>query len=324
MWHKHFHSVDIPRPSVSDPADTRMGALIQPLPNSKIEPALLLAGYPDHEGIVLSRGRPGAAEAPLKIRQWFYKMTPAPRMSEPLPVLFEVGDLNINDLSLLERHEAVRYAVSEALHQGHRWLSFGGGHDYGYADGAGFVDWCRQHHHERPLVINFDAHLDVRPYTDLPSSGTPFRRLLELEPKLDFLEVGVGRHCASPAHAKWIEDRGGKILYLDDIFLSGESPAQSILRFLNPSMERRRRPAFLSIDIDVLSSQFSPGASQSWPLGLDTSTLFQVMEVLSARLDWKVAGIYEVSPPLDQADQTVKAAALLAHQLWRNSSVRPI
>jgi len=77
----------------------------------------------------------------------------------------------------------------------------------------------------------------------------------------------------------------------------------------------RPRPVFLSIDIDGFSNAVAPGASQSWATGFLPKDFFQVFNLLRLRLDVRLLGIYEVSPPLDLDAQTAKLAAQIMHRL---------
>jgi formiminoglutamase len=145
--------------SRKDTSDPRLGDIARKYSSNESLPerALVIAGYPDEEGVKLSQGRVGAAAAPSVIRKYFYKMTP-PLFGER-PVLYDQGDLDVaGDLG--RKHQAVRESVGSVLKKGGRWIGLGGGHDFGFADGAGFLDVFGG---EKPLIINFDAHLDVRP-----------------------------------------------------------------------------------------------------------------------------------------------------------------
>jgi len=296
----------------SRPEDPRLWSLLQDqAPNTQT--AFCLGGYPDDEGIQLNGGRIGANEAPNQIRKFFYRMTP--------PLLTEGSKLKICDFgnlthsgSLLDRHQLVRDQVLNVLKQGFPWLGLGGGHDYGFADGAGFCDFLKSSDH-KPLVINFDAHLDVRPSDKSPHSGTPFHRLLSEFPETELYQIGIQSQCNAKAHYQWCKERNVKILSFSELESSGESFTSVILRFLEPVLIRPR-PVYLSLDIDAFSSAYAMGCSQSWASGFTPRDLFPVLQTLFRRMDVKVLGIYEVSPPLDQDDRTSKLAAQILHHFY--------
>lgn len=295
-----------------NPQDLRLGDFAKSLTEvTDLKDSVVILGYPDDEGIQNNKGRVGAKDAPKFIRENFYKMTPhlfKPNFSKGDPKIYDLGDLKIEG-SLEDRHEKAQTAMEDLLRQT-KVISLGGGHDYGYPDGAAFLEAFHKKadKDQKPLIINFDAHLDVRPLKDKITSGTPFYRLLSKYNEFDFAEVGVQSHCNSRYHLEWAQSKGVSILSYDEILYSGVPQHVKILEFLEPLMFKKR-PCYLSVDIDGFSSSFAPGCSQSFATGLNVDSFMIVLKVLSERLDIKLLGIYEVSPALDQDNKTSKLAA---------------
>ena len=289
--------------------------------------ANILAGYPDDEGIQTNGGRTGAAKAPDAVRKYLYKMTPpllgaAMRQaaqpadskaenSKKISIL-DFGNL-INKGDLLNKHEVAFVAAKAALNAGARWVTVGGGHDYGFPDAAAYIEWAHDRG-ERPLIINFDAHLDVRSTARGLSSGTPFFRMLEKYPNVDFAEIGIQTQCNSRAHLEWVTARGARVITQEEVLVSGQSFTTQVLNLLGDWL-LKRRSVFLSVDIDGFNSMAAPGCSQSWSTGFSPQDFFSTLTVLQARLDIRALGIYEVSPPLDRDDQTSKLAAQIIHRV---------
>lgn len=292
-----------------DPEDPRLGEIV--LGSEPVSPSIGILGYPDDEGIRRNGGRAGAGQGPHQIRRVLYKMTPAKTALS----FWDHGDLEI-DGTLEDRHEKAKMEGLRLLQKGHRLLSFGGGHDYGYCDGWAFLTWA-QTQKERPLIINFDAHMDVRPLDRGITSGTPFYRLLtEFEKAavgFDFVEIGIQPQCNSLNHIKWATDRGVKIIYLEEFLASTKTLVEYITTELGDKLVKKR-PTFLSVDIDAFSWPYAIGSSQSWPLGLEPIQFFPLLNFLLNRLNVKNLGIYEVSPPLEIDNGTSKLAALIAHR----------
>ena len=299
--------------SRQDPDDPRLGEIVKPITSASaaVGPrAFVIGGYPDDEGIRLNGGRLGACEAPPVIRRTFYKMTPALQETRDF-TLYDYGDLSVS-VPLAERHAAGSDACSQVLNTGARWIGLGGGHDYGFAEADGFLKACSSTG-VRPLVINFDAHFDVRPVSKGLSSGTPFFRMLSSGVDLDFAELGIQSQCNSATHLKWLQDRGARVLTMEDVEASGESFETCAVRLLGDWI-LRPRPCFISVDIDAFSSAVAPGCSQSWATGFMPHDFFPLFDLLLRRLDVRALGIYETSPPLDIDDRTSKLAALIMHR----------
>lgn len=291
--------------------DPRLGEFVNKKETSTDKHRYVIAGYPDDEGIKINGGRLGAQQAPDTIRKYFYKTTPT--TAQPTYSLLDVGNLKISG-SVEQRHLAVQTEVAKHLQPNTTWIGLGGGHDYGYPDGAGFLMSC-QNHKNKPLVINFDAHLDVRSTEQGFSSGTPFYRLLSDDslPAFDFVEVGIQRQCNSPHHVEWLQQKTPHIYFWDDLLMEN-SWWQTLYSRLAPLLIQKR-PTYLSIDIDGFSNAWAPGCSQSWATGFDPEGFIALLSLLKKRLEIRCVGIYEVSPPLDTDDRTSKLAALLLHHL---------
>lgn len=292
--------------SRSDPEDPRLGEFT--LEDLGPE-AVTLWGYPDDEGIRANGGRPGAALAPEQIRRCLYRMTPGRSWPRTCWVR-DQGDWMISELSLEDRAELLRQAVA-AHHQERKsfLVTLGGGHDYGFPDGAGFLEAFRTGS-KRPLILNFDAHLDVRPLDRGITSGTPFRRLLEsYRDEFDFIEVGIQNHCNSPFHWEWALQNGASVVGLEEILRHGL--LESLREVIEPDPQR---PVFLSLDVDVLRSSEAPGCSAPNASGIGVRDLQMLWPWLFANFDVKGLGIYETSPPLDVDNRTSRVAALMIHQ----------
>lgn len=301
-----------------DPRDPRLGD-IRALDMATADN--LLWGYPDDEGIQLSGGRLGAAEGPLAIRKLFYKLTLP--LDAPSPGgIFDVGQLKLQDLDVqipqASRHQRAREFAVQATQSGKLWAALGGGHDYGYSDGSGFVQAILDKG-LRPLILNFDAHLDVRPLDRGLTSGTPFFRILEeFQGKFDFFEIGIQPHCNAQAHANYVRKMGGKIISLAGLRIQGAR--ETLVQALTPF---HGRPTFLSVDIDVFASDQAPGCSQSWPGGLTAQEFFPAFAWLLQNLQIQGLGIYEVSPPLDLGLQTQRLGALILYEFFCRNPYKP-
>ncbi len=267
-------------------------------------------GYPDDEGISLNGGRPGAKLGPSYIRKYLSRMTPANLNTINLAAT-DLGDISLQG-ELSSRHQIASDLAELVLKNNQRLISFGGGHDYGFSDGAAFLNSYKGN--VKPLVINFDAHLDVRPTDKGFHSGTPFRRLLEkYHGQFDFIEIGIQDQCNSPHHRRWAEEQGVHIIPWEK--LQGTPLEQTLPQILIEQTDLTvKRPVYLSIDIDGFSSSVAPGASQSWPQGFTANDFFSFFSWLMQTVDIRVLGIYEVSPPLDVDDRTSRLAALIAYR----------
>lgn len=282
--------------SKNDPQDPRLGEMNDP------QSQLIIQGYPDDEGIRLNGGRPGAELGPNQIREYLYKMTPALGLDKSINY-FDRGNW-IKSKNLREHHLSIVEQTKNLYHDGKKILSFGGGHDYGYVDVQSFLS---VYDHDA-VVINFDAHFDVRPDHHSPNSGTAFFRLLNENKNFHFYEIGIQAQCNSREHLKWLEEKKATIFTYEKI---RQNQWQIVKNHL---YQHQGKKLFISLDIDVFSNSFAPGCSQSWATGLQVDEYLEMQKWLLTHFDVRGLGIYEVSPPLDVQNMTAKLAALIGHQ----------
>lgn len=304
--------------SKNDSEDIRLGDLATVTNLEQVKKNdFVIFGYPDDEGIKLNGGRPGASEGPNIIRQFFYKMTPSYKSSAIPKKIYDYGNLAITTSNLAARHEVARNHVAACLKKQARVICLGGGHDYGFSDTAAFVDAFHHQSDFKPLIINFDAHLDVRPLKSAPHSGTPFFRLCHEHPqKFDLIEIGIQTQCNSPHHVKWAKDQDIEIIDLESLEQTHWEIiwTKTKLKNLHPD-----QPVFVSFDIDALTAAEAGGCSQAWATGLKIADCLSFLNHLYTKSNVRGLGIYEVSPPLDRDFQTSKTAALLMHHFIYHS-----
>lgn len=299
----------------NDPLDPRLGerTSFETNPSQIPQNSVVITGAPDDEGISLNGGRPGSKDAPTEIRRVFYKMTPPADGVFPNSI-FDLGD-SLDSKGIWDRHLEQEQLLFEAHLQSHTCISLGGGHDYGYPDGSAFL---RAYENQNPWIVNFDAHLDVRPLTSAPHSGTPFYRLLKTYPsQFSFFEVGLQSQCNSKFHADWALQNGAtKLIWENELILGPEA-------HLKPYLTGFKPPCWISLDIDCFSNKEAPGCSQSWASGFLYESFLPWLNFLAQNCSVKGIGIYEVSPRLDQDNRTSKLAALIMYRFLQALSTHP-
>src|SRR5436305_13960291 len=78
-WSTRLDPVLVPRDFLRRPDDPRLGEVIefwQGDPAALRRGRAVLIGFPQDEGVRRNHGRPGAAEAPDRIRHWLFRLTP--------------------------------------------------------------------------------------------------------------------------------------------------------------------------------------------------------------------------------------------------------
>lgn len=291
--------------SKNDPDDLRLGDVVSINDWNSVQSQLTIIGYADDRGIQANGGRTGAKEGPSGVRQILYKLVAASDFKEKIS---DIGDFH-GSTDLLSDQKLIHDLLNTLNTRQNQILSIGGGHDWAYCDVSSFIA-NELEYGRRPLVLNIDAHLDVRSDKNGVNSGTPFFKTLEQYPHaFDLVQIGIQPHCNSKKHFEYARSHAVKIFMNDDVASRG---IKSIMDDL--VSQHAHQPVFLSLDIDAIRASEAPGCSQSWPGGMSFGSVKTLLQQLNRFAAWNHMGIYEVSPPLDVQHITQKCAALSAYE----------
>lgn len=311
-----------------DPSDVRLANFVHPFEGGIIEPLIeslnpgdiVILGYPDDRGVDRNGGRSGAAEGPDTIRKYLYRMTPCRRMPRNLKIV-DLGNFRSWSLNLEEAHNIARKNIGQIRSKGCKIVTLGGGHDWAFPD---FIDFSsyKPSGTEKSHIINFDAHLDMRPNPESADkknhSGTPFRKILEhnsglTENRLSC--VGLQEVCNSTHHIQWALGKRASLIFLEDF----PSSTHELMQFLVEKLELKspiKTTYGLSIDMDAFPQGVSPGVSAPQAIGLDPLVPIHTMTLLKNQV--LQLGVYETNPRFDRDDATSRLAARMVFEFLSN------
>lgn len=302
--------------------DPRLGEIVlfwkgEPLAFRPGQPVLI--GFPQDEGVRRNQGRTGSARAPEEIRRFFYRLTPGDADGGGLATLglVDLGNVRVS-ADLEQSQQALAEVVASMLAGGAVPIVLGGGHETAYGTFLGYVEAGRA-----VSLINLDAHLDVRPCLDgLGHSGSPFRQALEHlgqpHPGSVYACLGAQPHAVSRNHVKYVQQRGGKVLWAEEIRGQLVSAFQEECEhFLKLGC-----PIHVSLDADVVQVSEMPGVSAPNSAGLSGSELFDLLEQAGRTSGVASLDLVEINPELDRDGQSARWGALALWHFLRGLSVR--
>ncbi|RKF46600.1 formimidoylglutamase [Paraburkholderia fungorum] len=282
----------------------------------------VIVGFGSDEGVRRNQGRTGAAHAPKELRRVLASLPAKTSMA----ALADAGDVVCDDGDLEGAQAELASVVSDVLASGGRPLVLGGGHEVAWGTYSGL-----RLHQDRAaaalatslttstatrqlLIINFDAHFDLRQKRPA-NSGTPFDQIAN-----DCAERGVpfnyacfgisdlGNTASLFAHA---EELG--VRYVLDVDMQEPQLPQrldDLQKLLDLADD-----VYLTIDLDVLPAATAPGVSAPAALGVPLSVVEAMVQRVRASGKLRAADIAEYNPSLDQDRRTARAAARLAYRL---------
>lgn len=269
------------------------------------EQPFAVCGVP-YDGVVTNR--PGARFGPQAIRAASLMLCDGIHPVFDVSPLDHVGDaldMRLPNASPLPEVREHIQRQAAALMTKHHCVFLGGDHSVTLA----LLRAARERHGEPLALLHFDAHCDT--WTDHfgePSGhGTwTYEAIQEgLVSPAHTVQVGI-RSSGERAAREYVADQGGQIFTaraLRGLDGAGLEPTLQAIR-----TRLGDRPAYLTLDIDVLDPAFAPGTGTPEPGGLSSSQVLTFLEGL-ADLHWIGMDCVEVAPAYDHAELTSNAAA---------------
>lgn len=262
----------------------------------------VLVGEP-YDGAVI--GRTGAREGPAAIREALASVKTHHFDAGPVTDIGDLGTIRLprgEDVATVQDHLAT---ITADIHATDALPVFlGGDNSLTVSNVSPLLDTT-----DSVGVINLDAHLDCRVLEDGPSSGTPYRQLLDAG--LDDLVVLGARHFeTSTEYAGYLREAGGSILTAEEVEDDPVAAANRALAELDVDS------LYVSVDVDVLDATAAPGVSAPTPGGLTSRELFRLVRLLASDRRLRGFEMAETAPSLCLDGRTAETAArTVAHAL---------
>ncbi|MGY0499869.1 formimidoylglutamase [Nocardia sp. FBN12] len=264
--------------------------------------ACVFVGFACEEGVRRNKGRPGAAAGPDALRGALAPMA----LATPLRA-FDAGTIAVTDDRLEDGQRRLGETVTALLDDGAFPVVLGGGHEIAYGTYLGLAGSARRTKGSIIGILNLDAHFDLRP-DPVPSSGTPFRQILETDGDVRYAVIGISQ----PSNTRILfdtADRFGVRYLLDD-----DCEPTRVATFIDDFLSGIDL-LYLTIDLDVLPASVAPGVSAPAAYGVPLSTIQSVCDRVTASGTLAVVDVAELNPRLDIDNRTARTAARLLHRI---------
>lgn len=271
---------------------------------------LLLAGVP-YDGAVI--GRKGAKDGPTAIREAFRYLGGHDAAGTSLRGLriHDLGDAPVATTTT-RTHHLVEGLLAAALQPAKPLIVLGGDNSLSFATFRAL----HATYGGRWGIVVLDAHYDLRPHEGEPTSGTPYRRILEEIPGdpvrgRNLAEVGIRPYANAPSLADYAKQNGVTVITAPEVHAKGIAAAtRKALAAAGNGVDH----LFLSVDIDGLDQSIAPGCSAPGAGGLTFHEAVHLVEAVAKDPRCRGMDVVEVAPNLDATGNTARVAAqLVAH-----------
>lgn len=226
--------------------------------------------------------------------------------------LSDFGDVDVMHTDVHETHRRIETVVTGLFKAGVAPIIIGGDHGTTYASIKALTNAVDG----KVGIINIDAHLDVRiSHHGEISSGTPYRRLLELpgqpiRPE-NFVEFGINGWHNTAFYSNWCREQGITIFSAREIHKRGvEDVVAEALEIATRDVDA----LYVSFDIDSLDFAHAPGTCAPNPGGLTSYQALEAVYLMVQHPKTRGFDVMEVAPPLDVLDLTSYMGAAVAMQ----------
>lgn len=273
------------------------------------ELGIALIGFCSDIGVERNKGRVGTANGPNSIRK---ELMNRPCAFEMGLKIYDAGNIIPIGKNLEDAQKNLSIAIEKILDLNLFPIVLGGGHAVSLGHFHGINNYLLNHNPNSSLgIINFDAHFDIRPYTNGGTSGTMFRQIADycLSNSLDYkyLCLGIQRSGNTVDLFKTAHKLGAQYLLAKDI---QNADLWGITEKIDDFI-KQNTDIYMTICADVFSSANAPGVSAPQPLGIDPERAIKLIKHIVKSGKLVSFDIAEVSPRFDLDNSTASLAAVL-------------
>ena len=287
---------------------------IRPLENHSNE-GVTLVGFASDEGVRRNKGRAGAAKGPDALRSALANL---PIMGES--ELFDAGNIHCEAGKLETAQNELADVVCKTIRNKNLAIVLGGGHEVAWGTFQGITQ--AGINPNRLLVVNFDAHFDLRA-ASTANSGTPFRQMhehcIEQKAAFNYRIFGISRFSNTQALFDRADSIGAQ--YWLDEQLQFPKGLESAKHALAEDLSAHDA-VYITICLDVLPGYSAPGVSAPAALGVPLANIEYLIDQILSSGKLVAVDLAELNPELDRDNLTAKVAARLVARIARSKQSR--
>lgn len=273
-----------------------------------------LIGFAVDEGVRRNSARVGSAQGPHALRS---ALASLPLLGEP--ALYDAGDVVCEDRDLESAQARLADHVAQAMGCQSLPVVLGGGHEMAWGTFQGIARALPRH--KRLLIVNLDAHFDLRADPQ-GNSGTPFRQMHEWcdsqSLPFNYRVFGISPFANTQALFERAHSLG--VRYWLDEALQDRSSLLPVQQALATDLNACDA-VYLSVCLDALPGGQAPGVSAPAALGVPLAMIELLMDQILASKRVVAADIAELNPLHDRDGLTARVAARLVARIARSTSL---
>lgn len=277
---------------------------IRTMPEKANDHSFGIIGYACDEGVRRNQGRVGAKDGPDEVRDRLSKLS-----WHHDALVYDFGNVLCKDDHLEASQLALATVVATILEYQSFPIVIGGGHDIAW----GHFQGLKKHlGNETSIgIINFDAHLDLRPVVKAGNSGTPFNQILNEFPDSKYFAIGIQKRSNNKGLYQIAADHDVSIVHLPECSMDGIEKIKHRLNSFIDSVDK----IYVSIDLDGFAASYAPGVSAPSPLGLRPEFVMLLLSHIFNSQKVFSCDMAELNPTYDRDHLTARLAGILVDHM---------
>lgn len=293
LWNGRFDS--------NEDIDLRLWQVIKEFSKESVDKrGICFVGYDTDDGVVRNLGRKGAEGGSNAIRKAMQSFPAVENLA-----LYDYK--NLKSKVLEEAQDEYSSKIAKVIEKGIFPIGLGGGHDIAYGSYRG----VRKAYPDKKIgLINFDTHLDIRPYDNGPSSGTSFKQILDNDDNTAYSIIGYKKQ----GNTKRLLETANKYntLILDEEYEENYI-IENIKKFISGV-----DVVYITFCMDVFDAPYAPGVSAPTIMGLDPKKGKRILREIMKSGKVVCVDFAEVNPVYDIDSRTAKLAGALIYDIMLN------
>lgn len=293
LWNGRFDS--------NDEIDLRLWQIVKDANNMKKNSGYCFVGYDTDDGVKRNLGRSGAEGGPNSIRK---AMQSFPKING-----LEIYDYyNLSNKKLEEAQEEYSNKIADVINRRNFPIGLGGGHDIAYGSYKGIR---KAYPDEKIGIVNFDTHLDLRPYDYGVNSGTSFKQILDSDKNTKYSIVGFKRQGNTKRLIETAKN-------YNTLILEEQEKEKIIIKKLKDYCDSVDI-IYVTFCMDVFDSIYAPGVSAPTILGLNPRKGQRIFQEIMKTKKIVCVDFAEVNPNYDIDMRTAKLVGTLIYDMIQNT-----
>ncbi len=273
------------------------------------EKKVCFVSFNSDEGVRRNSGRLGAKDGWIHVKK---ALSGFPIFRDDLKFYDLKEPIEVIGHDLESAHTKMSKVVSDLKKREFLVVVLGGGHDIAFANYCGILDYALEKESNPKIgIINFDAHFDMREYTNGRNSGTMFLQIADIceEKKLnfDYNVFGIQKFSNTKRLFDRADKLGVKYYFAEEIRTIPSDDLYSILK--------RNDYIQLTLCTDVFHITSAPGVSAPQTFGVNPRNALPLLKTIARYSKNLTIDVAEINPTYDYDDRTSRLMANIIYEL---------